>query len=385
MGNRRGMQVIACLLMVTAFAAVLTHDSPVRAVSFAQVASIKGQVLLDDMDMGESATIELEQGECVKDVYTVSTQMVDDGRFEFGDVPYGDYKLVVWGNQEVLSAEAGGLPIEMTSRPSQHRVDISIHLNDETAAELRDVVIRRARPSLYDANSLTPVALEGRMIESHSRIVVGQRQETSANPGFVAGYLLQDLEEDGLCGVGDRGAHTLVRLVPRAVDDSGAIYATSLISDYDGRFEFVGVLPGQYNVEIWWSPGMIGMYALEEQVGGEPKPSYVGNAFELPVTVAANGMADPREFVIFMKPKPPGLIPYPVSTGGSDASPPVGRAEVGPMATPETTSSTNSIADGRPGDTHDGRGIVFILVVLGLALAGLATVAAGATLRKRTT
>jgi len=171
----------------------------------------------------------------------------------------------------------------------------------------------------------------------------------------LAGYVVQDTDGNGVQSAGDKPAETLVEMLVASDGylDGGALLKT----DSSGRFEFADLTPGDYELTIWWSPGYVsiqgapvtdtllyfadaGILKLKVTLGSDGKriyayatSQYVDGRFRL--GEVANAPAIPSgDLVILVKPKPEGLIPFPVSDGEGQQVIPIGRASLSRISLP---------------------------------------------------
>lgn len=192
--------------------------------------------------------------------------------------------------------------------------------------------------------------------------VRAQREGTDASappaPGTIAGRLVEDVNgnrqldpEDG-----PPSQQTLIQLLPWSLP---AEQPLSILTADDGSFTFANVPEGDYTLYVWWMAGFVDGGSQESphllravvRVGSD-------GAITAPSPLPATWPGTPgSEFnpekdgtiigtvpeVILLKPKPPGLFPYPVSVGeGIQGSLAVGSVDVGqalarrPFALPPT-------------------------------------------------
>ena len=202
----------------------------------------------------------------------------------------------------------------------------------------------------------------------------------------VVGYVTEDLDGNRVASPGDQGAQTLAELF--RLSEGRVVSGTSLLTDEtSGRFEFAEVPQGEYLLSVWWSPGFISLQGASPLRATQGHPHVLdlgitvkeGIATQLKyITTQVEGdhvlvrdaeepsMTPFEELAILVKPKPEGLIPYPVRTGQGPL--PVGRATVAPAALPSSGQGPGS--SGSPFPTG--------LVVLGLIVfAPIAALMAG--------
>jgi len=148
----------------------------------------------------------------------------------------------------------------------------------------------------------------------------------------------------------------------RHVKLSGDSPVVGLFTNADGSFSFVDVPPGEYLLWIW-------AYGFIEAPTAPTNPGL----FLANVVVDKSGTvsgAVPAQFLL--KPKPPGVLGYPVRTGsGADQPPAVGRLDVG-----EALANQRVAALPATGAGESRRG--WLLPVLGIVLVASATAVAAA-------
>ena len=76
----------------------------------------------------------------------------------------------------------------------------------------------------------------------------------------LVGYVIEDTDGNGSRSPEDRPAETLVTL---SLTAEGRIYGegtkgAQLLTDDTGRFEFDDLVPGDYELIVWWMPGFVG-------------------------------------------------------------------------------------------------------------------------------
>lgn len=118
----------------------------------------------------------------------------------------------------------------------------------------------------------------------------------------IAGTLIEDRDNDGALSVQDGGAQTLVTLMGR--DRQGGYYcADAVLTGEDGKFQFDDLLISEYDVMVWWAPGFL---------------DYPDAADPLTLTVPEAEVGDGIETLFLrLKPRPEGMLPYPVPDGES--------------------------------------------------------------------
>jgi len=191
-------------------------------------------------------------------------------------------------------------------------------------------------------------------------------------PGALVGYVIEDTDGNGVRSASDRSTETLVQLI---LTDEGRIYygdgtktgegvkTALLMTDDAGRFEFDDLLPGEYELTVWWSPGFVsvqdtvvpeklildqgwaGMLTLGVAVTSDGAKTYRYSAREALGDSAGWRTADVEyappipsgALVILGRPNTEGLFPYPVSTGeGSSGPVPVGRVSFAQISMPSS-------------------------------------------------
>lgn len=188
-------------------------------------------------------------------------------------------------------------------------------------------------------------------------------QDTSAG-ATIAGRVLEDKNDNGVVDDGDAppsvtqvregSVGTLVELV------SSASQSIPLYTGTDGSFTFTNVPSGDYTLWIWWTPGFV---ADSAQAGTIVQQDLL----QVPFTVKEDGTVDgPAALEVLLKPRPEGLIPFPVKTGLGGGPIAIGALDVGrtlgtlPAALPGT-------GGGPPGsDGHLLRWLGVTLLAIGL-------------------
>ncbi len=176
----------------------------------------------------------------------------------------------------------------------------------------------------------------------------------------ISGALAQDTDGDGKASSADTAAVTLVELVSQ----TRGVF--SVLSAGDGSFVFDEVPNGDYQLELWWSPGFVDTTASAENAG----------LATIDFVVNADGStknAPQKSFLL--KVKPDGLIPYPVRSGPG-GEPARGRLNV---STGARVAAAALPATGTAGGTN----APFVFTIVGAALLVVAAVCGVALSRRK--
>jgi hypothetical protein len=204
----------------------------------------------------------------------------------------------------------------------------------------------------------------------------------SGDASTIVGYIIEDTDGDGLRSMADKGTQTLVQM--HRLWEGRIVSGASVFSDENGRFEFTDASEGEYLLWVWWTPGFVTLEggAVSAAVEGHPDLlllgisigpdkgaafKYVAVQDELDhVVVRDAGGADPTLFsslTVLVKPKPEGLVPYPVPVGDREPPIQIGRASLTQFSMP-------------PSGTGAGRniGTSWLLIGIGAVLIVATTV-----------
>jgi hypothetical protein len=204
-----------------------------------------------------------------------------------------------------------------------------------------------------------------------------------SRPATISARLVEDTNGNGQRDVEDKppSEQTLIQLLPW----SGSVdRIVSLLTDADGSFSFVNVPEGDYTLYVWWMAGFVNGGSDEAphvlravlRIDGDgfitaPSPlpatwpGTLGSEFNPERDRTIIGSVPP---FILLKPKPAGLVPYPVSVGDTTAGPPpIGSVDVGLILAQQPTALPRT--GGGPAD--DVSGLLRWLGAAALALAVL--------------
>ena len=180
----------------------------------------------------------------------------------------------------------------------------------------------------------------------------------SAKAMALVGYVIEDTDGNGLRSKGDKGAQTLVQM--HRLAEGRIVSGATVLTDENGRFEFADASEGEYLLWVWWTPGFITLQGELDAAAVESHPDLLrlgigfgsdGTAQFKHVTVQDeggsilvrnaqdSGAKQIDSLTILVKPKPDGLIPYPVSVGEGEGPIPVGKVSLARLSMPSSGNS----------------------------------------------
>lgn len=164
-----------------------------------------------------------------------------------------------------------------------------------------------------EATGTAPAAPETPKVEATATPFVWPTPASTvlSSTASLTGHVLQDTDGSATASPGDVPAETLIELV--RYGGGFSVFTAS-----DGSFAFRNLPSGDYLLMAWWTPSFIGVPTWETNPG-----LYVAG-----ISVAEDGVvkgALPSPLLV--KPKPEGLVPFPVRTGSENL--PVGVVDGG--------------------------------------------------------
>ena len=140
------------------------------------------------------------------------------------------------------------------------------------------------------------------VLATASLLGVSTAESQAPERAVIAGTLIEDRDADGMLGLGDGGAQTLVQLMQRSTD-GGYKCVSETQSDADGKFRFEDLSIADYELLVRWDPGFV---------------DFPNAAGDLTVEGSREELKDGLEtHFIRLKKLPEGRAPYgPPSSGG---------------------------------------------------------------------